>query len=271
MIDLNDRMFKKFKDLIFDFTGIFLSDAKKKLLESRLNKRMRELDLNDYSKYYDLINSNKNSPEFQLFLNAISTNETYFYREKSHFDFILENFPKACKPSFEGGYKIWCCAASTGEEPYSIALTFQQLKNSHRHDFQMLATDINTEVLGIAQKGIYNLKAIDKIPKHLHSQYLQRHKDSRKPIFRVKNELRDKIKFGQFNLIKSNLKQTFLFDVIFCRNVLIYFKNDTKILVVEKLLKQLKPGGFLFIGHSETLVNSGLPIRQVVPTVYQKL
>lgn len=269
-MELNRNTFEKFRELIYNEAGIQMADTKIKFVESRLSRSFKGKTFSSFEELYDKIIANKRGEDFQFFLNGLSTNETYFFREGHHFDFIRANYPAKFPASFAGGYKIWCCAASTGDEPYSIALTFQKIKDLHNIDFQILATDINTEVLEKAQKGVYNTRTLEKIPKE-YTKYLQKHKDPTKPVFRVKNELRNQIKFGKFNLIKDSLSSKFQLDLIFCRNVLIYFDTETKIKVVKNIISNLKKGGLLYIGHSETLVNMGLPLKQVGPTVYQKI
>lgn len=269
-MEITQVEFEKFKSLIYDEAGIHLSDRKRSFVESRLLRSFKGKDFNSFTELYDKVSGNKRSEEFQLFLNGLSTNETYFFREQNHFDFLDQNYPLRYKPSFAGGYKIWCCAASTGDEPYSLAMTFQSIKDKHKIDYQILATDINTEVLNVAQKGVYNQRTLDKVPVQ-YRKFLQKPKDPNKRIFRVKSELRDQVKFGKFNLVKDSLNSKFQLDVVFCRNVLIYFDHKTKIQVVKNIISTLKTGGLLFIGHSETLANMDLPLKQVAPTIYVKL
>lgn len=270
---LTDAQFRQFSDLIYQKTGIFLKSEKKALLTSRLGKRLRTGGFGSFQEYFDFIIANKSGEEFIHLIDSVSTNFTSFYREKDHFEF-LENIALphlTSKADHRGGeLAVWSAASSSGEEPYTIAMILAEFCHSHPSwRFRILATDISTRVLEKANKGIYPVDRTDKVPSHLLRKYFRKGVDNFKGYVRVKEELRRLMTFQRFNLMDP-FAWNEAFDVIFCRNVMIYFNRETQQTLVDKFYKCLVPGGYLLIGHSESLTFIKHQLKQVATTVYQK-
>ena len=270
--EMNSNDFIKFSTLINDLIGIHMPEKKRYMLQSRLQRRVRELKFETYNQYYNYLKTiDGYKKEIKIFINMVTTNKTHFFREKKHFDF-LENY---LLPEFlekqEGVFNIWSAACSSGEEPYTMSMVLDQFKiSNNKLNFQIYASDISTEVLNKAQKGIYRLDIINPIPDKLLSKYFLSGNDSGNFYYKVKNFIRSKIKFSRQNLINDHYTIPNNLDVVFCRNVLIYFEKDVKIQIINKLLTHLKPGGYLFLGHTETVFGMNLPVESVVPSVYRK-
>ena len=250
---------------IYNRAGIDLKDTKQKLVEGRLAARLRHYNLNSYSAYFKIITQKNESVEAQMAIDLLTTNETYFFREPKHFIFLKDNILRLHKSNSE--FRVWCAASSTGEEPYTLALlleAFLQHKN-----WKMIASDINKQVLEKAAAGHYGLDRAHNIPKSLLHKYCLRGNGSQQGTFLVDQLLRDKIKFTQLNLIEP-LPNVGMFDVIFLRNVMIYFDNETREKVVHKIIDHLKPGGHLFVSHSESLIGISHQLKMVQPSIFIK-
>jgi chemotaxis protein methyltransferase CheR len=270
---LTDKEFSKFSALIFAKTGIHLKSEKKELLNARLGKRLRACQLTSFNKYYDLVMHDTSGKELVHLIDAVSTNFTSFFRENAHFDFLSKY---ALPPiALDGAKKnrhvnIWSAACSSGEEPYTLAMVVDQFRRSESGlAFSILATDISTKVLGIAEKGIYPLDRVEKMPGNYLHTYFQRGVGKCSGYVKVKPSIRDLVTFRRFNLMDQFPWQAEI-DIIFCRNVMIYFNKDTQQELVSKFYQSLRPGGYLFIGHSESLGNIKHQFRQAATTVYQK-
>jgi len=272
---ISTRAFNNIKTLIYKIAGISLSDAKKNLVEGRLNKRLRSLQLASFDEYYDYLisKSSENNEELQLFVDLLTTNETYFFREQLHFDFLIESI----LPSFQQqqqnsncdkhAFSVWSAASSSGEEGYTLCMLLAEhlgIENSWR----VLGTDISSTILADARQGIYNEQRIRLVATNYRHKYLLKGVGTQQGNFAVVPELKKHIKFESFNLIESCLK-TEKFDVIFCRNVLIYFDHQTKEKVINRLCKSLKPGGYLISGRSESLHSLSHSLTMVMPSIYQ--
>ncbi|MBP7653612.1 protein-glutamate O-methyltransferase CheR [Candidatus Dependentiae bacterium] len=261
-IELNDSDFTYFRNLVYDICGICISADKKEMLKCRINKRLKDLNLESYKEYKNYIKNN--SEEITNFINAVSTNKTDFFREKNHFDFLSEHIKKNINKMKD--LYIWSAACSTGEEPYSIAMTLnEELYDNPNVNSLILATDIDTNVLAKAYKGSYKHDQIQGIPRHLLLKYFEKSGDS----YNIKKNLREVLRFKHLNLIEPfpfNKK----FDFIFCRNVMIYFDSKTQQELVNKFYNMIKPGGYLFIGHSESLTRLNIKFKYIKPAVYQK-
>jgi len=271
---LSDALFQRFSSLVYQECGINLHDGKKALLQARLNKRMRTTGFSSYDDYFEYITSKSNAEELIHFLDCISTNLTYFFREPQHFDLLDKLVPELLgqrKTERSNRIRIWSAGCSTGEEPYSLAMrVLGLLDGSQRYDFRILATDISTRALGVAVKGVYAEEKVQKIPDVLRKQY-----------FRKINGRGDRAEYEVVPVLKSiitfrrlNLKEPFPFkgpfDYIFCRNVMIYFDKKTQEALIQKIANYLSPGGFLFVGHSESLMGLSHPLSYVRPAVYRK-
>ena len=264
-IKINQEEYFKFKTIIYETTGIELKENKQNLIESRLMKRLRHHNLHSYSDYYDLIIHDKN--ELQLMINQVTTNETSFFRENKHFDYLVHKILPHCKDRLH----IWSAASSIGVEAYTIAMVVDETLYNHYIPFDILASDINIDVLEQAKEAIYDIRFAKNIPENYLKRYCLKGVDNMQNKFAINSYLKQKLSFKQINLthpIDDNIGK---FDIIFLRNVLIYFDIQTKKNVVRHVLKHLKKGGYFFIGHSETLFNISDEVVQVMPTVYQKI
>jgi len=259
----SDEILAKFAKLLHQLTGNRLASNKKNLLSARLNKRLTELKLKSYDEYYKHLISPENSLEVQAFIDAMTTNETHFFRENKHFTFFEEQLNEMAGTRM---VRVWSAACSTGQEPYSIAFT---LEESPVTWWQLVATDINKQALSTAQEGIYPKEMFfDEIPQKLRFKYCsdQSHVEDNK--FRVKRSLISKIQFKQANLNKT-FPEIGTFDFIFLRNVLIYFSDDDIKNIITRVTDKLKNNGYLFLGHSESIGKYDTKLRQIAPTVYQ--
>lgn len=264
-IAINTAEFHKFRIWLLQTTGIDLKETKTKLVEGRLACRLRHYNLASYSAYFEMITSNNASVEAQMAVDLLTTNETYFFREPKHFDFLKDILlPKVHKGQ---NFSLWCAASSTGEEPYTLAMTLSEGLGTT--PWQIVASDINLQVLAKAQSGHYALERAHNISKHLLGKYCLKGLGSQEGTFLISKTLRDKIQFRQINLI-ATLPDMGKFDVIFLRNVMIYFNNETRIQVVNSIVNLLKPGGHLFVSHSESLVGINTQLKIVQPSVFVK-
>lgn len=271
--EISDKAFKNIQALIYKLAGINLSEAKKTLVVGRLNKRLRYLQLPNFDSYYDYLvskESNKDQ-ELQMFVDLLTTNETYFFREQLHFDFLVKNI----LPDFKTGKKkgqplsIWSAASSSGEEGYTLCMLLAEHLGIDGN-WRVLGTDISSVILSDARKGVYDEHRVRLVPKSYRYKYLLKGTGSQKGRTAVVPELKKHIKFESYNLIDSPLNKE-AFDVIFCRNVLIYFDHKTKDKVVNRLCKNLKSDGYLFSGRSESLHSLSHTLTTVKPSVYQNI
>ena len=253
MMHLSDNHFNVFKSFIYQECGIFLHDGKKQLLKARLSKRLRKTGIQSIDDYLEKVQNDKQ--ELVSFIDAISTNHTYFFREDHHFKFLQPHH-----------LNIWCAASSSGEEPYSIAVYCLEKGFSP----QILATDISTNVLKIGQSGIYPLDRAKKVELPVLRRYFQKGYGKREGYIKLKDEVRQMVSFRRFNLV-SDQPPAGPFDVIFCRNVMIYFDKVVKERVVNKLYQVLKPKGYFIIGGAESLNNLAHSYKYLKPSIYQKI
>ena len=272
---LKDSEFEKFSRYVYDKCGINLHDGKKELVKARLGKILRQRDFRSFSQYYDYVVNDKSGNELILLLDSISTNLTYFFREPQHFDFLrskaLPEIIKMKMSSRNNCLRFWSAGCSSGEEAYSIAIAVSEIFNN-RDDWQtkILATDLSTKVLATAHNGVYEEKKIESIPYELRRRYFQKGDNRWKGYFRVKQEVRKKISFERLNFMEEFYFNV-PFDVIFCRNVMIYFDNPTKEALIGKFFQNLSNGGYLFAGHAESLTGLKHPFKYIQPSVYQKV
>ncbi len=259
-----------FQRLIHEKMGIFLSPAKKALVAGRLMKRLRHYGFDSYKEYFNFTTQGegKNQGELERMIDLISTNETHFFREPQHFRFLKEEVLPNWSAHDGLPFRVWCAAASTGEEPYTLAITLAD-HFGNKGSFEVLGTDINQTVLQAARTAVYSMSKVDEIPKQYLSKYFLKGVRSRTGTILVDNSIRQKVQFQRLNLNESLPKMP-TFDVVFCRNVMIYFNQETKIQVVRRLLCVLKKGGYLFIGHAETLNSITDSVETVMSTVYRK-
>lgn len=269
--NLTDQDFQTVKKLVAEHTGISLSDAKHDMIYSRLAKRLRQLKLENFSDYLDILQSDDET-EIGNFINSVTTNLTSFFREQHHFDYLKDTLiPGLLRQNADTKIiRIWSAGCSTGEEPYSLAMTIKEsVPENQGWDVRLLATDLDTNVLDTASKGVYSLDRVNGIPKEKLRRWFNKGKGSSEGLVRVSRELRDMIIFKQLNLMgKWPVKAGV--DVIFCRNVVIYFDKDTQRVLFDRYANILKPDGNLFIGHSETLYKVSERFKLLGKTIYQR-
>lgn len=262
---ITDREFSLFQQLVHQLAGISLSPAKKILLVGRLSKRLSHYGFDSFTDYYRLLTSGKQPDEVQQFVDLITTNETYFFREPQHFDFlrdeILRGWPRGAP------FRIWSGACSSGEEPYTMAMVLAE--HLPHAPWEVFASDISHTVLARAAAGLYPLERTEGIPPGFLRKYCLKGVRSHQGKLLVAPALRERVRFAQLNLT-ARIAGVGPFDAIFLRNVMIYFDVDTKRKVVENMLSSLKPGGYFIVGHAESL--TGLTDRLVAlrPTIYRK-
>jgi chemotaxis protein methyltransferase CheR len=263
---ITDQEFAMFQRLLYKLSGINLSDNKKVLLVGRLQKRLREFGFETYSQYYRLLASGQNPAEVQTMVDLMTTNETYFFRESKHFDFLRDEVLR--KRSGNEPFRIWSAASSTGEEAYTMAMVLADA--IPRQPWEVVGTDISTQVVAKARRGHYPLDRNEGIPPAFLSKYCLKGVRSQAGTFLMNSALRERVNFHHANLTHPLPAELGIFDVIFLRNVMIYFDQETKSKVVGHLVQHLKRGGYFIIGHSETLngIENGLSILR--PTIYQK-
>ena len=263
---ISDQEFALFQRLIYKIAGISLSDSKKVLLVGRLQKRLRHYQLENFNQYYRLLSSDEHPGELQVMVDLLTTNETYFFREPKHFDFLRQHILRGWRG--ERPFRVWSAASSSGEEAYTIAMVLADTLASKA--WEIVGSDISTQVLDKARQGHYPMTRIDGIPRPFLSKFCRKGVRSQEGTFLINAELRARVNFLQVNLTQPVTADVGLFDVIFLRNVMIYFDNDTKRRVVSHLLPHLRPGGHFIIGHSETLNGIVTNLNQVSPTIYRK-
>ena len=267
--------FNRLSDFIFKQSGIKLPYVKKIMLQSRLQKRLRELKISSYKEYADYVFSDDGQKnEIIHMLDVVSTNKTDFFREPVHFDFLTNKVLPAYieKNSVNRNLKVWSAGCSSGEEPYTIAITLNEFKKKNiDFDFSITGTDISLQILQKAVLAVYKEERIANVPLEIKKKYFLRSKDKEKKTVRVVKILRDKVNYQRLNFMDNTYNIADVFDVIFCRNVLIYFNRETQEQVISKLCNKLKVGGCLFIGHSESILGMNLPLEQIKPTIFRRI
>ncbi len=272
---LSPATLRRFLNFITVELGIKMSDAKLPMIQSRLQRRLRVLGLNTLDEYEaHLFDSPQGEAERIHFINAITTNKTDFFREPQHFDYLVQTALPNLDPT-DGKcpwqFKLWCAGCSSGEEPYTLAMVLSEFAARRPgFNFSFLATDISTKVLEHAQLGIYEEDRIEPVAAALRAKYILRSKDRNRTQVRIVPELRRKLTFHRLNFMDAHYGVKDMFDVIFFRNVMIYFDKPTQEAVVNKLCRNLVPGGYLFVGHSESLAGLNLPVTAVGAAVYRK-
>jgi len=273
---MTDRTFNRFRAFIQEDLGIKMPDAKRTMLQARLQKRMRRLGIKSYDDYRDYVFSiHGKEKEMQHMIDAVTTNKTDFFREPKHFHYMVQvALPELIRSHPTGIRKntnVWSAGCSTGEEPYTLAMVLSDFTRQHKgFRFSILATDLSMRVLSKAGMGVYTGEDVEPVPLPMKKRYLLRSKDRSKNLVRIVPELRSRIRFGQLNFMSDAFGIQERMDLIFCRNVLIYFKREDQERIVAKLCRHLSPGGYLFIGHSETLSGMNLPLTSEKATIYRK-
>jgi chemotaxis protein methyltransferase CheR len=273
---LSDQHFSRLSQFIHTNVGIKLPKDKKTMLEGRLQKRMRALGITSFSRYcHFLFSAEGMKNELTLMIDAITTNKTDFFREPAHFSFltdiVLPSLADGNSSSCGNRLRIWSAGCSSGEEPYTLAMVLQEYAQFNADfSFTILATDICTKVLQMASTGIYECDRIEPIPFSLRRKYLLKSKDKNRNLVRIDPVLRQRVNFRRLNFMDDDFAIYEPMDIIFCRNVLIYFDKLAQERLLRKFCNHLPPGGFVFLGHSETINGMDVPLVQVASTIYRK-
>ncbi len=272
---MDEAVFTQLSRFIGDQIGIKMPPAKRVMLESRLQKRLRILGIPTFEEYFDyLINGEGRSAELAELINAVTTNKTDFFREPAHYASLAERILPALgeqEIGFKRELRIWSAACSTGEEPYTLAMVMEDYARDHP-GFRYLihGSDISEEVLGKAVRGIYPAEKTAGVPQEIKKRYMLRSKDREHPRVKMKGFLARNLTFYQINLKNDSFEKRAWYDVIFCRNVLIYFVRERQEEIIRKLLETLRPGGYLFLGHSESTTGMDLPLEALKSSIYRK-
>lgn len=264
-VALQKKEFEWISHFLYERTGIALNDGKQALVMGRLDKRLRSRKLTSYGEYFALLGRPGYEDETTAAIDLLTTNETYFFREPKHFEFLQKTvFPQYGRLR---GIRIWSAASSSGEEAYTIAMTLAE--HFPGDGWEVIGSDISTRVLEKAKRALYPMSAAEKIPLLLLRKYCLRGRDEFEDFFLVDSVLRNKVHFGVANLIE-NLPDLGLFEVIFLRNVMIYFDVGTKQKLVQRIYEKLRPGGYFIISHSETLNGINSALKLVGPSIYRR-
>jgi len=268
---LTDKEFNQLSDFIVTNYGIKLPPAKKILLQSRLHKRLKALEMTTFKEYISYLFSKKGQTEEVVYMmDVVSTNKTDFFREPKHYEYLTNTVV----PDFiEKGIRkinLWSAGCSTGEEPYTLAVVLADyMSRFTAPDYSIFATDISTKVLAIAEQAIYPESRIEPVPYNIRKHYFLKSKKRDDRLVRLNSSIRSKVLFRRLNFMDKSYSPPNKMDIIFCRNVLIYFERDVQEQVILRLLRNLQPHGYFFLGHSESITGMNLPLKQVSPTVYQ--
>ncbi len=262
--EFTDDDFRSVRQLIYSYAGISLSDAKRNMVYNRLSRRLRANGLTRFSDYLAFLKSNED--EWQPFVNALTTNLTAFFREQHHFPMLAEHIKRL---GTKKNITLWCSAASTGEEPYSMAMTLVDLFNSYTPPVRIIATDIDTQVLERARMGVYSMDRIGQLTDSQLRRFFLKGSGSNEGFVKIRPELQDMVIFRQLSLLDEHWPMRGPFSALFCRNVMIYFDKPTQKKILERFVPLMEPGGLLFGGHSENflLITNAFKLRG--KTVYQ--
>lgn len=270
---LSPRNFDRLSKYIYDYSGIKMPITKITMLEGRLRRRLRVTGIASFDDYCDYLFKQDGMASEQVYLiDAVTTNKTDFFREPKHFEFMAQTAVPELLAAGISGLRVWSAACSTGAEPYTIAMVLAECLADRRNaDYRVIATDLSTEVLQVARKAIYPAEMVSPVPADLQRRYVMQARDPARGEVRIAPSLRQKVGFGRMNLMDESYAVSEQQHIIFCRNVLIYFDKPTQLHVLGRLCDCLVPGGYLFIGHSETATGFNLPIRQVANTVFKRV
>ena len=273
---MKEREFLRFSGFIYESVGIKMPSAKKTMLEGRLQKRLKALGINTFEEYSDLVfNRQGHESELIHLIDVVTTNKTDFFREPAHFDFLLKialpGILSTKREMMREPLRIWSAGCSSGEEPYTLAMVLSEFSEKNPgFRFSILASDISTRILETAKAAIYPEERTDTIPLSIKKKFLLKSKNPNLSLVRISPLLRSTVSFRRINFMDDNLGIAEKMDIIFCRNVVIYFDKPTQQTLMRKFYCQLRPGGYLFIGHSETLSGLDVDFKPVASTVYRK-
>ena len=273
---LSDKDFARLSQYIHSECGIKMPLPKKVMLEARLRKRLRALGLGSFGEYCDFLFSPEGLKQERIcMIDVVTTNKTDFFREPRHFEYLVQNalpeLIRLCGAGTRRSLQVWSAGCSSGEEPYTLAMVLSEFAaHNPGFNFSLLATDISTSVLERAVRGTYKEERVEPVPLELKKKYLLRSRDKSKRLVRMSPELRTMVQFRRLNFLEDDFGMKRPRDIIFCRNVIIYFDRPTQEKVLTRLCNHLIPGGYLFMGHSETLSSLDLPLVSVGHMVYRK-
>jgi len=270
---LNRRNFEALSRYIYDYSGIKMPESKITMLEGRLRRRLRATGIGTLDAYCEFLFKKDGIASESIYLiDAVTTNKTDFFREPKHFEFMQRSGLRDMVNAGHKRLRIWSSACSTGAEPYTIAMVLQEFVESNREiDYSILATDLSTEVLQAAKRGVYPRDMVMPVPSSMQQKYVMMPRDKTRGDIRIIPKLRAKIGFARLNLMDASYPVGEPMQMIFCRNVLIYFDKQTQAKVLTRLCECLVPGGYLFVGHSESVTGIPLPVKQVANTVFRKI
>ena len=284
MEDLNSRMpsltdseFSELVKIIYDKTRIQMTDHKRALVNARISKRLRALNMDSFKEYIDSLKNASDDEEVTNFINAVTTNKTDFFRENKHFEYMKSSFLPAWEKSYKEGkvhnLRIWSAACSTGEEPYTIAMTLHEYfgERYDKYDIKILASDIDTNVLSHAMRGVYKEESVEPIANSILRKYFLKGSGENEGFYRVKSLLQKDLFFRQLNFKEADFNIHTMFDLIFCRNVIIYFDKEFQKELFLKFYKYMKEDSLVFIGHSETLFGISDIFKYVASNIYKKI
>lgn len=266
---MNTKTFDTLREIIYEKSGITLSGNKGALVSARIGKRMRALAMDDARQYVDYLLTEDNEDEMTHMLDAISTNVTSFFREGNHFEFLGATFSQWLAQG-RRTFRFWSAACSSGEEPYSLAMTLLDRLNGAHADIKILATDISTKILEKSMQGVYSGEKIAAIPANYKNRFITCRKTGDQKDYEIVNEIKNLIAFQRINLSKPPFPMRGPMDAIFCRNVMIYFDNTVRKALLEDCYRLLKPGGYLFVGHAESLTGLLSGFKPVKASIYIK-
>lgn len=264
-LSITEVEYNKIRHFLYSTVGIQLGANKQSLVTSRLQKRLRHYQLDNFTDYLTLLEEGEDSNELQIFINLLTTNETFFFREIKHFDFLRQTI----FPNYKGHhpFRIWSAASSSGEEPYSIAMELAEYFQTRA--WELLGSDVSTKMLSKAAKGHYSVERTDGIPTYYLKKYCLKGKGPYQGTLLIDTNLRERVEFRQINLIEP-LPDIGRFDVVFLRNILIYFDADKKKVILDKIFNVINPGGYLFIGHTESIKLLNEKFEYIAPAIYRK-
>jgi chemotaxis protein methyltransferase CheR len=272
---MTDEDFGKLSSFVYEELGIKMPYVKKVMLQSRLQKRLADLKIGSFKDYIEFVFSKEGQEsEIIKMIDLITTNKTDFFRESSHFDYLTTTvLPEFCSEKRnKKTIKIWSAGCSSGEEPFTIAIVLKEFFQNHQDiDFEIFATDISLRILQKATTAIYPEDRISTVPASLKRKYFLKSKDQTNKTVRLVPEIRSRVTFQRLNFMDQYYAVEKEFDIIFCRNVLIYFDRDTQQQVITKLASKLRYDGIFFLGHSESITNMKVPLRQIKPTIFRKI
>ena len=273
-MSVSGKAYRILTDLVYEHSRIRLGAEKQTLLANRLQKRLRTLGLTSYDDYCAVLQSDDGEQEIEELVDLISTNHTRFFREPNHFSFLANRVLPALVPRLIASgstLRLWSAAASSGEEPYTIAIIVaEHSRTCPSLDWQITASDISRRMLGHAQKGIYQMDSVESVPPELLRRYFQKGFGVRAGACRIKREVQEHVRFERINLFQAEYPMLPKQHVIFCRNVMIYFDPPSRASAVQRLIRQLSPGGYLVVGNSESLLGINHGLQQIQQGIYQR-